>query len=1120
MKKRIIVFACLILILSILPADALDRIFETNEEKNILPAPELPEQREPVSQDLYLSAPATKMINAGKTLSDNNDLNPDYGNTVIVNIENELDLLKILNEAGEKKVDGSGKRIKNIYTLTKDMTINASDLDETYFISATRLNSVMLYDCIDGNNKTITVNVDTPGPARPLLNHINNYAATTKDDRLFIKNLKIVYDGDVKVTPFIQGYSTFCDFENITILVNGDIISDYTIGHEDDFSVAYGFAFTINSIIRKENGVPVKDAYGNDFYEPLIIQNISIQADRIGYVDGTSRLSASGMDQVLGFSYTTPNLTDVRNIQINFNEMVGKSNVMIAVCGFVYQTGGTAEEIHVTVKKNIEAETKSGADVIGIGGAAVLKNSTLNVGGDIKAIGTEKPNAINVTGFVEPYHWALRYNNGTDISNNSVTVGGNMTGESPRSAYVYGFMTYTGQVYGYVQNAADNIVTVNGNMTSKTNAGQALLAGFGAGMTEGKNNTVVVNGDMISESDSYTTYLIGHTWNTLDKGMNISDSTAEVGGVMKTVSGGNTTCLFGMILGNISVHDGNRVIVLNKKGEPAGMYSETKSTNSARNAQIHGYGIDTDGTTPVVLTNSSVYVKGDILSKAPYNAYTSGMAYGSYKAPAGTSISENIVFVDGKINSAIDDGNTGTALTSGFITYSGYGVEKNALYAKDGICAETNSGNGAVAAGFIYEPETGYGEVFENTWLDRPGKSHLNLPENKTRAGYEDFVLSTPAGAKVENNYYTSVLEGHRVSNELEFDSVNGTYMLSNLSRQPFMAISPETDYGALTDYIIEKEDVIGELNFSGPDAKEVVFKDGQLKLPENCLVMLTAYENSNMIVKDIPGIGYQHDHGNITGRLFTDDNGNGEYDKGEETANVGVKAYYAGEEVASETTDADGNYTIRIPLLSAKDPEITLKIEIPQGFNLATHANNSFGTNNENIPEVKWTVPADSGYGILEGLPFIVTFDSQGGTPVAPVGNIPPGSTITEPEAPEKEKFIFGGWYNESECLNRWDFAKDTVTENITLYAGWKNENGTEPPGGNPGSGNGTGEAVVKDPMGGEPEENKPPGGQTPEPVPEKEPEKLIILFFMLGISVFTYRNKKEKDRDDEIFK
>lgn len=164
MKKGTIVFACLILILSILPADALDGVFETNDKKEILPAPEPAGERNPETQTLSPALP--EKIKAQRTLSNKNDLNPDYGNTVTVNIENEQDLLKILNGAGEKRDDGQGKRIKNVYTLTKNITLNASDLEETYFISATRLNSVILYDCIDGKNKTITINVDTPGPAR------------------------------------------------------------------------------------------------------------------------------------------------------------------------------------------------------------------------------------------------------------------------------------------------------------------------------------------------------------------------------------------------------------------------------------------------------------------------------------------------------------------------------------------------------------------------------------------------------------------------------------------------------------------------------------------------------------------------------------------------------------------------------------------------------------------------------------------------------------------------------------------------------------------------------------------------------------------------------------------
>ena len=47
-------------------------------------------------------------------------------------------------------------------------------------------------------------------------------------------------------------------------------------------------------------------------------------------------------------------------------------------------------------------------------------------------------------------------------------------------------------------------------------------------------------------------------------------------------------------------------------------------------------------------------------------------------------------------------------------------------------------------------------------------------------------------------------------------------------------------------------------------------------------------------------------------------------------------------------------------------------------------------------------------------------------------------GSLIQEPTAPKADGYIFTGWYREKECKNKWDFSKDTVQANITLYAGW----------------------------------------------------------------------------------
>lgn len=67
----------------------------------------------------------------------------------------------------------------------------------------------------------------------------------------------------------------------------------------------------------------------------------------------------------------------------------------------------------------------------------------------------------------------------------------------------------------------------------------------------------------------------------------------------------------------------------------------------------------------------------------------------------------------------------------------------------------------------------------------------------------------------------------------------------------------------------------------------------------------------------------------------------------------------------------------------------------------------------------------------------LMVTFDSQGGSTVDSQ-TVKLGGSVIEPTAPTKVNYIFGGWYKESGCTNAWDFANDTVTADLTLYARW----------------------------------------------------------------------------------
>lgn len=69
-----------------------------------------------------------------------------------------------------------------------------------------------------------------------------------------------------------------------------------------------------------------------------------------------------------------------------------------------------------------------------------------------------------------------------------------------------------------------------------------------------------------------------------------------------------------------------------------------------------------------------------------------------------------------------------------------------------------------------------------------------------------------------------------------------------------------------------------------------------------------------------------------------------------------------------------------------------------------------------------KWTINS-----------YTVTFDSAVASQT-----VEHGGKATEPTAPTKTGYTFGGWYKESGCTNAWDFDTDTVTSDVPLYAKW----------------------------------------------------------------------------------
>jgi len=68
----------------------------------------------------------------------------------------------------------------------------------------------------------------------------------------------------------------------------------------------------------------------------------------------------------------------------------------------------------------------------------------------------------------------------------------------------------------------------------------------------------------------------------------------------------------------------------------------------------------------------------------------------------------------------------------------------------------------------------------------------------------------------------------------------------------------------------------------------------------------------------------------------------------------------------------------------------------------------------------------------------YAVTFNADGGTPAPAQQTIAHGGKVTAPATMSKTGYGFGGWYKEAALNNQWDFATDTVTETVTLYAKW----------------------------------------------------------------------------------
>ena len=111
--------------------------------------------------------------------------------------------------------------------------------------------------------------------------------------------------------------------------------------------------------------------------------------------------------------------------------------------------------------------------------------------------------------------------------------------------------------------------------------------------------------------------------------------------------------------------------------------------------------------------------------------------------------------------------------------------------------------------------------------------------------------------------------------------------------------------------------------------------------------------------------------------------------------------------------------------------------------------------TDDATVVNGRFTMPANGVTFYTDTTPFycIVEFVTNTGQDRF-FQDAPYDGYVTEPDEPFREGYEFTGWYTDSSCTARFDFS-DRVTEDMTLYAGWRvaSEDGseTETPGDDP---------------------------------------------------------------------
>lgn len=996
----------------------------------------------------------------------------------VTNIEDANTLLTLLNATGATLVNKQ-------YVVTKNITIDTKDLSALGPV----LKNSSLIGALDGNEQapvTITFTNRT--------NLVEIRQMFKEFDQVHMKNFNLVFEGDTQAAVIALQVRNNSVVDHVNIHIKGNVryISlKNMIGYDNVYFATAAFCWVRASTIQnmkvlvdQDVGLDTQDTgdrtvYASGFIyqvsEETTLQNIDVHI--LGKVYANGKTNGTG---AAGFAH---NLEPVGSSVIQNNTItIGSEQQptgIIAISGgdhgysvnyvgglfgmFSYEANENISE-NITIENNtilvygdIRYEGQASLQRVSIISASgfgtfrrryetnenilTIRNNSIDVRGDIACIGKSKVMAGGGVNFINSGVEGVAYNNNIRVQNiYAEMLFDDTTMYSEAAAYAsgFGYQSSTGVSHqhnsieveqdisvksgvqtkrmtavavGYatflttpgIENAIENTVLIKGNIAiaSLGATGEAQAAGFSYYAMNTKDNHVVIEGDInasagnIAYVGGYASYLSGAQRNSVDIQGNIlvkSDTKSNyIGGFVA--------------LGNGDIHQ-NRVDI---KGSIIG---NAKGTSS-----VGGFTGGKFGTGNGSYQNNSVYIYGDVQLSGQESVYAGGF-FGLLEGNATIShvFEHNIAYIEGKVRvSTTSTSEQKNAIVGGFAGWVGNNItiKNSAVFVKGEVQLDENEKVYRSKGSFAGITYPGNGQIPAGKLM---GCTLLSLA-SKTRdmrGAYSDFVGSHYGDAM--DMYVVEVAGENRTAFSLVYNGVQEQWESgqsiaeakvknTNQIKPTFLHVLQYTG----TDPLVYVPTY--DTQFYTVDTQSypysITLNEHYTSVPHGALQALVGTDSA--ITYDLFGVRAE--------AIYTVT-----FDSKGGSAVAEIEDVSEGSRIAEPTTPTYQGYTF---IGWYKDETYQNKWDFEKDEvreNLILYA--------------RWQ-PKEAEVNF-----YTIRFDSQGGSEIPAMLKVKEKTSIQEPTNIIRKGYKLIGWYMDRDYQSKWDFAKDVIEHDMTLYAKWEKIN------------------------------------------------------------------------------